>query len=56
MTAQYAEHAPERALSVNFAAWTINGERMSRSDRKLLAVFLERAGTAVSKQELWLAL
>ena len=50
-----AEQVREPVLSVNFATWTINGQRMSRSDHALLQVFIERAGTVVTKRELWLA-
>jgi hypothetical protein len=48
-----AEELREPVLSVNFATWTINGQRMSRSDHALLQVFIERAGTVVTKRELW---
>ena len=40
-------------ISVNFATWTLNGQRMSRSDHVLLQVFIERAGEVVTKRELW---
>jgi DNA-binding response OmpR family regulator len=50
------EQARAPVVSVNFAAWTINGQRMSRSDRALLQVFVERADEVVTKRELWLAL
>ena len=40
-------------MSVNFATWTLNGQRMSRSDHALLQVFVERTGEVVTKRELW---
>jgi DNA-binding response OmpR family regulator len=40
-------------VSVNFASWTIDGQRMSRSDHALLQVFVERVGEVVTKRELW---
>ena len=40
-------------VSVNFATWMLNGQRMSRSDHALLRVFVERAGEVVTKRELW---
>ena len=50
-----AEQVREPGISVNFATWTLNGQRMSRSDHALLQVFIERAGTVVTKGELWIA-
>lgn len=42
-------------VSVNFATWTLNGQRMSRTDHALMQVFVERAGTVVTKRERSLA-
>lgn len=42
-------------ITVNFATWTLNGQRMSRTDHALMRVFVDRAGTVVSKRELSLA-
>jgi DNA-binding response OmpR family regulator len=42
-----------RVICVCFAAWTVNGQRMSRSDHALLRVFVERSGEVVTKRELW---
>jgi DNA-binding response OmpR family regulator len=52
--AQRIETTP--VVFVDFASWTINGQRMSRSDHALLRVFVERAGEVVTKRDLWFAL
>lgn len=50
------EHAVRAGvISVNFATWMLNRQRMSRTDHALMQVFVERAGTVVSKRELSLA-
>ena len=48
-----AEQIERPVVSVNFATWTLNGHRMSRSDHALLQVFIARAGEVVTKRELW---
>jgi DNA-binding response OmpR family regulator len=48
-----AEQVEMPVISVNFVTWTLNGQRMSRSDHALLQVFVERAGEVVTKRELW---
>jgi DNA-binding response OmpR family regulator len=45
----------QSVISVNFATWTLNGQRMSRTDHALLQVFVEHAGEVVTKRELSLA-
>ena len=52
MTASTGE-VRDAVVSVNFATWTLNGQRMSRSDHALLEVFIERVGEVVTKRELW---
>ena len=39
-----AEQVETPVISVNFATWTLNGRRMSRSDYALIQVFIERPG------------
>jgi DNA-binding response OmpR family regulator len=44
-----------RVVSVDFATWSLNGQRMSRTDHALMQVFVERTGEVVTKRELSLA-
>jgi DNA-binding response OmpR family regulator len=41
--------------TINFDTWRIGDERMSLGDRRLLEVFVSRAGVAVSKRDLYRA-
>ena len=50
-----AEEVRDAGVSVNFATRTLPGQRMSRTDYALMQVFIERAGTVVTKRELCLA-
>jgi hypothetical protein len=43
-----AEQVETHVISVNFSTWTLNGQRMSRSDHALLQVLVGRAGEVVT--------